>query len=47
MAFYKNPIIEEAPKCLVCGDVSIELVCSATCGDIWSLRASELVFDCE
>lgn len=39
MAFYRNPIIEEPPVCLVC---SVEvtdgsLICSATCDDIKAL----------
>lgn len=41
MAFYRNPIIEEPSKCLVCSDTmqwdSIALICSATCQDIWDM----------
>ena len=39
MAFAKNPIIEEAPTCLVCGVVVYDglIVCSATCEDISTL----------
>lgn len=39
MAFYKNPIIEEPPVCLVCGVVVTDgsLICSATCDDIKAL----------
>lgn len=44
MAFYKNPIIEEPPKCIVCDTVMYDrrwedgLLCSATCADIWLWR---------
>ena len=36
MAFYKNPIFEEPPRCLVCSVVVTDgsFVCSATCEDI-------------
>lgn len=40
MAFYKNPIIEEPPRCIVC-QVVVQgggLVCSATCNDIDAWR---------
>lgn len=41
MAFYRDPIIPEEPKCIVCDTVMYDrrwedgLVCSATCADIW------------
>ena len=40
MAFYKNPIIEEPPRCIVCGGVVLDesLICSATCSDIGAWR---------
>lgn len=40
MAFYKNPIIEEPPRCLVCSAVVTDgiLICSATCSDINAWR---------
>lgn len=36
MAFYKTPIFEEPPTCLVCSVVVTDgsLICSATCSDI-------------
>lgn len=46
MAFYKNPIIEEPPTCIVCDTVMYDrrwedgLVCTATCADIWLMRAN-------
>jgi hypothetical protein len=49
MAFYKNPIIEEPPKCLVCSDVmqwdSLSLICSATCQDVWDLTGRQVETD--
>lgn len=51
MAFYKNPIIEEPPRCLVCSTVigwdSMLLICSATCQDIWDMtgRQPEVEYD--
>lgn len=40
MAFAKNPIIEEDPRCIVCSVVVYDglIVCSATCEDVqdWS-----------
>jgi hypothetical protein len=40
MAFYKNPVIEEPPRCIVCSGVVSDgsLICSATCSDIWQWR---------
>lgn len=55
MAFYRNPIIEEPPTCLVCSVVVTDgtLICSATCSDIsyWmdSVGApamDEIEYDC-
>ena len=55
MAFYKNPIFEEPPTCLVCGVVVTDgsLICSATCDDIKALMGiiraplmDEVEFDC-
>lgn len=39
MAFYKNPIIEAPPECLVCSVVVTDgsLICSATCDEIMTL----------
>lgn len=39
MAFYRNPIIEEPPRCIVCSVVVVDglIVCSATCEDIQDL----------
>lgn len=51
MAFYKNPIIEEPPKCIVCKDTmhgqrwEDGLVCSATCADLWLMAAHGPVYD--
>lgn len=45
MAFYRNPIIEEPPKCIVCSDVMHDrrwedgLICSATCADVWLMSS--------
>ena len=51
MPFYKNPIIEEPPRCLVCGVVVYDglIVCSATCEDIIDLihQQSEPLMDHE
>lgn len=40
MAFYKTPIFEEPPTCLVCSVVVTDgsLICSATCSDINARR---------
>lgn len=40
MAFYKTPIFEEPPTCLVCSVVVTDgsLICSATCSDISARR---------
>lgn len=39
MAYWKNPIIEEPPECLVCGVEVYDglIVCSATCEDVWKV----------
>lgn len=45
MAFYKDPILEEEPKCIVCKSTMYDrrwddgLVCSATCADLWLMAA--------
>lgn len=38
MAFYRNPIIEEPPRCIVCSVVVTDgsLICSATCADLYN-----------
>jgi hypothetical protein len=40
MAFWREPVIEELPECLVCKVPvsSDELICSAACQDVWSWR---------
>lgn len=41
MGFYKEPIIEKIPECIVCSVTMYDknwndgLVCSATCNDLW------------
>lgn len=51
MAFYKDPIIEESPTCIVCSDVMHDkrwedgLVCSATCADLWLMAARGSNYD--
>lgn len=42
MAYWKNPIVEEAPECLVCGVIVYDglIVCSATCEDVWKVMGS-------
>lgn len=39
MAYWKNPIVEEPPECLVCGVIVYDglVVCSATCEDVWKV----------
>ncbi len=39
MAFRKIPIIEEAPRCIVCKVTVYDgsYVCSVTCEDIWDI----------
>lgn len=36
MAFYRNPIIEEPPRCIVCSVTVIDgsLICSVTCEEV-------------
>lgn len=42
MAYWKNPIVEEPPECLVCGVIVYDglIVCSATCEDVWAVMGS-------
>lgn len=39
MGFYREPIIEEPPLCMVCHVVvgNGDLICSATCEDLWGI----------
>ena len=53
MAFYKDPIIEEPPECIVCkvplynGRWEDGLVCSATCADLWLMAAHGSDYDAD
>lgn len=42
MAFYKTPIFEEPPTCLVCSVVVTDgsLICSATCEDMQAIMGA-------
>ena len=46
MAFRRNPIIEEAARCSVCGvevyDVLSTIVCSVTCAEISGIMTQRL-----
>lgn len=47
MSFRRDPVTEQAPQCMVCHVTvySGDLICSATCSDLWSMwdRTSEIM----
>lgn len=49
MAFYKNPIIEEPDRCIVCGVTVYDgtLICSVTCQQIFASRGHSSDYDDE
>lgn len=44
MGFYKNPIIEEGPKCILCfvPVMNGDLLCSSTCNDLWIQQSRQM-----